>query len=204
MTLYTSKTLLGLLWKGGGLMIPLLILSLITIYIIVERWLIYHSYLHYGDKFLAELEAQIYEGDIEGVSQLCLPQKNIIQQAIYKGLCHRQATKCALILESESNKMVAYLEKNLSLLATVATVAPMVGFLGTVVGMIQTFMAMAQEQDLLSSQFFAGGIYQAMVTTVVGLIVGIVAYLGYYYYLARANHAAQQLAYFINLFLAKF
>lgn len=204
MTMHTSQTLLGLLLKGGWLMVPLALLSLLSIYVIVERLLTYHKHLHFSNHFLETLETQLHNGDIEQLRHLCAPQDNIMQQIISKGLQKRQTSSKSieLILENESNRVIAILEENLSLLATISGAAPMIGFLGTVTGMIQTFMAIAQEQNHVASQIFSGGIYEAMVTTVAGLIVGIIAYLSYNYFSARVSKAAKQLTYLTNLFLA--
>ncbi|WP_339044410.1 MotA/TolQ/ExbB proton channel family protein [Cardinium endosymbiont of Tipula unca] len=195
---------MNLLLKGGWLMIPLGLLSLLSVYLIIERLLTYRTYLHFSTSFLEEMENQLNHGNMEEVRHLCTPQDNIIQKIIGKGLAHRKTSSrnIELILESESNKAVSFLEENLSLLAMIAGVAPMIGFLGTVTGMIQTFMAIAQEKNQLSSQVFSGGIYEAMVTTVVGLVVGITAYIGYNYCIARVTKTASRLTYLVNLFLA--
>ncbi|TDG95535.1 hypothetical protein CCPUN_02710 [Cardinium endosymbiont of Culicoides punctatus] len=196
--------LLDLLLKGGWLMLPLGLLSLLSVYLIVERLLTYRRYLSFSTSFLEAIEDQLNSGNMEQVRDLCIPQNNIIQHIIGKGLQQRQSSpkKMELILESESQKIVSFLEEHLSLLATIAGAAPMIGFLGTVTGMIQTFMAIAQENNQLSSQVFSGGIYEAMVTTVVGLIVGIIAYLGYNYCIARVTKATSRLTYLVNIFLA--
>ncbi|TSJ81454.1 MotA/TolQ/ExbB proton channel family protein [Cardinium endosymbiont of Dermatophagoides farinae] len=201
MTIYT--TLLGLLLKGGWLMFPLLLLSLISIYIIVERLFTYRKYLNFSSSFLETIEEAIDNGDASKVQQICMEQDNIIQKVISKGIEQRQASNITLVLENESSRVVSFLEEKLSLLATIAGAAPMIGFLGTVTGMIQTFMAISQEKHQLSSQVFSGGIYQAMITTVAGLIVGIIAYLGYNYCVAQVNKATVRLSYLVNLFLTK-
>lgn len=203
MTISNGQTLFGLLLKGGWLMIPLLWLSLTAVYIIVERLLIYRKYLNCSSSFLASLEEKLNNGHLPAINDICTNPNNIIQKVIRKGITERQTSNVALILESESSKMVSFLEEKLSLLATISGAAPMIGFLGTVTGMIQTFMAIAQDKHHMSSQVFSGGIYEAMVTTVAGLIVGIVAYLGYNYCMAKVNKAAANLSYLVNLFLAK-
>lgn len=203
MTIYTTQTLLGLLLKGGWLMFPLAWLSLTAVYIIVERLLIYRKYLNFSSGFLESMEEQLTHGDLSKINHLCRNPANIIQKVISKGIAERQASNVALILESESSRMISFLEEKLSLLATISGAAPMIGFLGTVTGMIQTFMAISQEKHHMSSQVFSSGIYEAMVTTVAGLMVGIIAYLGYNYCIARVNKAAARLSYLVNLFLAK-
>ncbi|AWN82301.1 MotA/TolQ/ExbB proton channel family protein [Candidatus Cardinium hertigii] len=200
-----STTFLSLLLKGGWLMLPLMVLSLLSVYIMVERWLSYRTHLYHIKDFANEVEKQLNSNDLESVYQLCLPQYNMIQKVLYKGLEQRNlsSTNLALLLEGESNRQIALLEEKLSFLATISGVAPMIGFLGSVMGMVQAFMAIAQEQNQLSSQYFSNGIYEAMVTTIVGLIIGITAYVGYNFFVARVNHAAQKLNYLATLFLTK-
>ncbi|MGI2262154.1 MotA/TolQ/ExbB proton channel family protein [Candidatus Cardinium hertigii] len=199
----TTHTLLGLLLKGGWLMLPLMSLSVTAVYIIVERLFIYRKYLNFSSGFLALMEEALNDGDLSKVKHICTDQDNIIQKVISKGIAERQTSNVALILESVSSKIIAYLEEKLSLLATISGVAPMIGFLGTVTGMVQTFMAISQENHHIASHVFSSGIYEAMVTTVAGLIVGIIAYLGYNYCIAQVNKAVATLTYVVNLFLAK-
>lgn len=203
MNIYTSQTLLGLLLKGGWLMLPLVLLSLISLYIIVERLLTYRKYLSLSGSFLEAIEEVLSNGDVSKIKHICNEQDNIIEKVINKGIEQRQTSNVALILESESNRMIAFLEEKLSFLAMISGVAPMIGFLGTVTGMIQTFIAISQEKPHISSQLFSSGIYEAMVTTVAGLIVGIIAYLGYNYCIAQVSKATTRLNYLVNLFLAK-
>ncbi len=87
------------------------------------------------------------------------------------------------------------LEKNLNLLATISGAAPMIGFLGTVAGMIQAFMAVAQEEGAVSPKLLSGGIYEALITTAAGLIVGILAYLGYNYLVAKVSKVIHTMEY---------
>ena len=206
MIAHSSQTLINLLLKGGWLMIPLLLLSIISVYIIVDRLLIYNKCLpEANNNSLKEIEEQLNHSNLEYVKRICEPQNNIVQQVLYKGLEQRKISNqnITLLLENESNKSLAYLEENLSLLATIAGAAPMIGFLGTVTGMIQTFMAIAHTSSHHSTHALSSGIYEAMVTTVVGLVVGIIAYLGYNYCTNRINKAAQQLSYLITLFIIR-
>lgn len=184
-------------------MLPLALLSLISLYILVERLLTYRKYLRFSSDFLAELEEQLNHGDVAQIQHICAEQTNIIQKVISKGMAERQAAHVALILESESGRVISFLEERLSLLATIAGAAPMIGFLGTVTGMIQTFIAISQEKNHLSAQVFSSGIYEAMVTTVAGLVVGIIAYLGYNYCIMQLTKATARLNYLVNLFIAK-
>lgn len=201
-TLNSSENLLSLLLKGGWLMVPLALLSLISVYIIIDRLLTYRNYLSLSTPFLQTIEEALSNGNLSDLKHICAKQDNIVSKVLNKVLLQPKTSNTSLLLESESNKIVAFLEEKLSLLATIAGVAPMIGFLGTVTGMIQTFMAIAQDRHHLSAQAFSGGIYEAMVTTVAGLMVGIIAYLGYNYFTARVTKATGKVTYLVNLFLA--
>ncbi|WP_419241757.1 MotA/TolQ/ExbB proton channel family protein [Cardinium endosymbiont of Nabis limbatus] len=203
MTIHTAQTLLGLLLKGGWLMFPLGLLSLISLYIIAERLFTYRKYLNFSSSFLEEIDEALQHADTSKIKQICTEQDNLIAKVIRKGIEQRQAANFTLIVENESSRVVSFLEEKLSALATISGAAPMIGFLGTVTGMIQTFMAIAQEKHQLSSQVFSSGIYEAMVTTVAGLMVGIIAYLGYNYCVAKVHKATVRLSYLVNLLLAK-
>ncbi|MBX9889695.1 MAG: MotA/TolQ/ExbB proton channel family protein [Amoebophilaceae bacterium] len=203
MAIYASETLLSLLLKGGWLMLPFALLSLAMVYIIVERFLVCHKYLRGSGRVLEALEGFLHKGDLEQVDYFCSQEAHLIQKVLSKGIHQSKSKHLELILKNESEKYLSILEENLSWLATIAGVAPMIGFLGTVIGMVQTFMAIAQEKNQVSAEIFSSGIYEAMITTVAGLIVGIIAYMGYNYFVARINQSTKQLAYLINLFLTK-
>ena len=176
-------------------MIPLVILSLISLYIIVERIFIYRKYLNISRKFLKNLQDSIHTGDLEQIQACCNQYSNVIQQVLVVGMAQKDGgrTKMALMFKNESRKAIMLLEDNLSLLVSIAEIAPMIGFLGTVTGMINTFMAISKEQAHGMSPSFANGVYEAMVTTVVGLIISIIAYAFYNYFTNRVNRAMDHL-----------
>lgn len=205
MALSSSNTLLGLLLKGGWLMIPLALLSIISLYIIIERILTYRKYLDISKTFLENLETQINQGNIDQIYHCCTNHNNIIEQVIRHSIKHKETHRksATLILKSESKKALSILEENLSFLASIAEIAPIIGFLGTVTGMIQTFMAVGNENGQGITQVFSHGIYEAMITTVTGLIISIIAYVAYNYFMSRVNKTIDHLEYLINLFLIK-
>ena len=182
-------------------MIPLGILSLISLYIIVERIFIYSKYLNISRKFLDNLQDSIKTGDFEQIQACCNQYSNVIQQVLVGGISQKDGgrAKMALVFKNESRKAVMLLEDNLSLLVSIAEIAPMIGFLGTVTGMIKTFMAISKEQAHGMSPSFANGVYEAMVTTVLGLIVSIIAYSFYNYFTNRVNRAMDRLESVLDL-----
>ena len=180
-----SLSLLSLAAKGGWLMIVLAILSIIAIYIFAER-LFAINYAGKIDKnFTKDITDYILEGKKKSALALCKKTDSPISRMIEKGI-ERMGMPLADIqtsVENVGNLEVAKLEKGLPLLATIAGGAPMIGFLGTVMGMVQAFFNMSNIDITLLS----GGIYTAMITTVGGLFVGILAYFGYNFLTSRVS-----------------
>ncbi len=184
-----SLRVIDLLMKGGFVMIPLLILLFITIYIFVERILTIRKASRVPEQFTEKIRRLVSAGDISGARLICSQTTTPIARMIEKGIS-RIGTPLKTIEDAIENvgKLELYrLEKNLTLLATISGAAPMIGFLGTVTGMIQAFIAIAQEEGNVSPKLLSTGIYEAMITTAGGLAVGILAYLGYNYLIAQVN-----------------
>ena len=135
--------------------------------------------------------------DINGAKLICEDTNNPVSRMILKGL-NKLNTSLKNIESSIENvgKIEIYnLEKNLSLLATISGAAPMMGFLGTVTGMIQAFISIAEEEGAVSPKLLSSGIYEAMLTTAAGLFVGIVAYLAYNYLVSRVEKLIHKMEY---------
>ena len=176
-------TVMELLFKGGFMMIPILILFVITIYILIEKILIINRESKSPKGFTDEIISRVKNDDINGAKLICNDTNNPVSRMILKGL-NKFNTSLKNIETSIENvgKIEIYnLEKNLSLLATISGAAPMIGFLGTVTGMIQAFISIAEEEGAVSPKLLSSGIYEAMLTTAAGLFVGIIAYLSYNY-----------------------
>ena len=126
---------------------------------------------------------------VVGARLMCVQTDTPVARMIEKGVSKIGSSLKNIEVSIENiGKIEIYkLEKNLNLLATIAGAAPMIGFLGTVVGMIQAFMAVAQEEGAVSPKLLSGGIYEALITTAAGLVVGILAYLGYNYLVSRVS-----------------
>ena len=186
-----------LLLKGGIWLIPLLALWITAIYIFFERYRNINRASKTPFEFMDKIKNLVLAGDINGAKLLCSQTESPIAKMIEKGI-HRIGSPLKTIEASIENvgKIEVYkLEKNLSLLATIAGAAPMVGFLGTVTGMIQAFIAIAQEEGSVSPKLLSTGIYEAMITTALGLVVGIIAYLGYNYLVSRVQKAIHYMEY---------
>lgn len=186
-----------LILKGGFWLIPIVALSIIAIYIFFERLRNLNRASKTPFEFMEKIKDLVVSGDVNGAKLLCSQTDSPIAKMIEKGI-HRIGSPLKTIEASIENvgKIEVYkLEKNLSLLATTAGAAPMIGFLGTVSGMIQAFIAIAQEEGSVSPKMLSTGIYEAMITTAAGLVVGIIAYLGYNYLVSKVQKAIHYMEY---------
>ena len=181
--------------KGGFIMIPLLALSLVCIYILVERSLVLKAALKEDRTFMKRIKDYITEGEFESAMKLCKNTNTPYARLIQKGVSRigRPMNDVLVAIENVGNLEVARLEKGFSWLATTAAGAPMIGFLGTVIGMVEAFFALASAGGIANVSILANGIYEALVTTVAGLIVGIIAMFAYNYLVSRVNRVMNQL-----------
>lgn len=183
----TQMGLWELFTKGGWLMWPLLALGGVTIFIFVERYLAIRKASTIDANFMNRIRDFIFDGKVKSAVEMCRSNNTPIARMIEKGIlrigCPMGDVQSAI--ENVANLEVSKLEENLPALATIAGGAPMIGFLGTVLGMVRTFMDMAAAGGTVDMSLLAGGMYVAMVTTVAGLCVGIPAYFGYNYLVAR-------------------
>ncbi|MFI3282208.1 MAG: MotA/TolQ/ExbB proton channel family protein [Rikenellaceae bacterium] len=173
--------------KGGWLMWPLVALGGVTIFIFVERFMAIRKASKIDANFMNRIRDYIYEGKVKAAIDLCRSNNTPIARMVEKGIVRigRPMGDIQNAIENVANLEVSKLEENLPALATIAGGAPMIGFLGTVLGMVRTFMDMAAGGGTVDMAILAGGMYVAMVTTVAGLIVGIPAYFGYNYLVVR-------------------
>ena len=178
-----SYSLIEMACKGGWLMLVLLALSIIAFYIFGKKWWMIRQAGKIDKNFMNDIRDYIHEGKIKSALTLCEKYDSPVARLVQKGIerMGRPLADIQTAVENTGNLEVARLEKGLPFLATCAGGAPMVGFLGTVVGMIQAFFNMSQAGNNLDITMLSSGIYTAMVTTVGGLIVGILAYFGYNY-----------------------
>lgn len=180
---------------GGWIMIPLAALMIVSIYIFFERAIVVNKASREDESFMGRIKDYIHEGEIESARNLCRSTNSPYSRLILKGISRigRPVNDVLVAIENTGNLEVAALSKGLPWLATTAAGAPMLGFLGTVVGMVQAFYAIASSGNAASIGDFAGGIYTALVTTVAGLVVGIVALFAYNYLVARINKVMNQM-----------
>lgn len=188
-TTQTELSLWDLCLQGGPLMIVLAILSVVCIYIFIERAIVVNRAAKEDTTFMKRIRDYIHEGEIESAFNLCKKNGSPYSRLIAKGISRigRPINDILAAVENTGNIEIANLSKGLPWLATTAAGAPMIGFLGTVIGMVQAFYAIASQGTSANISTFSSGIYTALVTTVAGLVVGVVALFAYNYLVARIN-----------------
>ena len=195
----TEKTLsvLELITSGGVggiiIMITLFILSVIAVYIFIERYLTIKKAAQEDQNFMNEIKDFIHDGKLEAARSLCRSTPTPISRMIEKGVNRigKPLSDIAAAIENTGKLELFKLEKNLATLATISGAAPMIGFLGTVIGMILAFHEMASAGGNIDVEMLSEGIYTAMVTTVAGLIVGIVAFIAYNLLVAKVEKVTE-------------
>jgi biopolymer transport protein ExbB len=170
-----------LVLKGGIVMIPIGIMLVIALYITIERWLTITKSGKLDSNFMSSIKDMVLNDNIIGAQTLCGRTDTPIARMLEKGISRigNPLKNIEVAVENVGKLEVYKLEKGMPWLATIAGAAPMLGFLGTVTGMISTFGSIARAGDQLNASALSGGIYEAMVTTVAGLVVGIFAFLAY-------------------------
>jgi len=199
--LQTEKTLSLLeLIKNGGLggqlIIGLLfVLLLMVTYIYFERLFAIRSAIKVTPNFMPQIRSFVMNGKLDGAQQLCVQENVPVARLISKGLSRigRPLDDINTAIENSGRLEVYQLEKNISILATISGAAPMLGFLGTVIGMILSIFEISNAGGNIDMQLLADGLYTAMTTTVAGLIVGIVGYISYNHLVVKINKAVYQM-----------
>jgi biopolymer transport protein ExbB len=196
-TVDQSISVLDLAIQGGFMMVPIFLLSVIAIYLFFERLMIINKANQNPEQFMGRVKESVLKGDINGAKFLCAQQDSPVARMIQKGLSRigSPLKNIEASIENVGKLEIFKLEKNLSSIATIAGAAPMMGFLGTVIGMVEAFMAIAQEEGSVSPKLLSSGIYVAMITTVAGLIVGIMAYLAYNFLVTRVQKVIHKMEY---------
>ena len=184
-----SLSLLSIVTKGGILMIPIFICSIIVFAIAIERYLTYKKMNINIPKFMMSIRHPLDNGDILAAINECNlvngPVASVVRAGLEKAKSGRERVREAM--ETAGNNETYHLEKNLNILATLGSITPLIGFLGTVTGMIKAFMKIQQLSGNVNADVLAGGIWEAMVTTAAGLTVGIPTMIIYNYFVHRVR-----------------
>ena len=200
-----SISFFDLMVEGGVLMIPILILFFLAIYVIAERWSALGRTKADTAAFLAAIESMLKSGKQDQAMQYCdsfdKPLARIIKAGIKR--LGRPIRDIEDAIDNAGKKEIFFLEKKMNWLATIAGVAPLLGFTGTVTGMIEAFMDIQSLQGNVNPSALAGGIWEALITTAAGLMVGLIAFGFYNFLLGKINRSIFELenasAYFIDL-----
>ena len=181
--------------KGGWMMIPLLLLSLFAVYIFVVRVKAIRRAGKEDVTFMNRIKDYIHEGKIDSALNLCRQENNPSARMIEKGISRlgRPMNDVLVAIENVGNIEVSKLEKGLVWMATIAGGGPMIGFLGTVTGMVRAFFDMANAGANVDITLLSSGIYEALVTTIAGLIVGIIALFAYNYLVAQVSEVVNKM-----------
>ena len=190
-----EMNILDLAVKGGWIMIVLLVLSLIAIYIFIQRLLVIRYASKEDESFMNRIKDYIHDGKVESALNLCRSTNTPSARMIEKGISRlgRPMSDVLVAIENVGNIEVAKLEKGFPWIATIAGGAPMIGFLGTVTGMVRAFFDMANAGSNVDISLLSNGIYEALVTTVGGLVVGIIAMFAYNYLVSRVDNVVNKM-----------
>ena len=197
----TEKTMsiLELMTSGGigGILIMafLGVLSIFAVYIFFERFGAIRSANKVDPNFMNNIKDMVMDGKLDAAGALCKEESTPVARMIEKGISRigKPLGDITQAIENQGKLEVTRLEKGLPMLATISGGAPMIGFLGTVIGMILTFKEMANAGGQIKLDMMAEGIYTAMTTTVAGLLVGIIAYFGYNFLVTRVDRVVYKL-----------
>ncbi len=169
--------------KGGWIMIVLALLSVAGVFIFFERLLTLRKAMQRNPLFMERIHDNIKDNDYKSAANYCRNENTPLSRVIEKGVKNFRLSAAAIreSVDNSANLEIAALEKGLPILSTIAAIGPMIGFLGTVTGMVRAFWEMSNAGNNIDVSLLSGGIYEAMITTVGGLIVGIVALFSYNY-----------------------
>ena len=190
-----SYSLIDMAVKGGPLMIVLLLLSIVAIFIFGKKWWMICQAGKIDKDFMMDIRDYIHDGKLKSAKTLCGKFDTPVARMVESGIDRygKPLSDIQTAIENVGNVEVARLEKGLPYLAMIAGGAPMIGFLGTVLGMVQAFFNMSQAGNNIDITLLSSGIYTAMITTVGGLIVGIIAYFGYNYLTSKVSNVVFQM-----------
>ena len=190
-----SMSFLDMAIKGGWIMIPIVLLMVIAIYIFVERFMALKVAAKEDPSFMDKIKSNILEGKINEAKKIAQNTEGPLARMLETGVSRigKPLSDINIAIENVGKQQISKLEKSLPMLATVSGGAPMIGFLGTVMGMIRAFYDMSQAGNNIDVSLLSSGIYTAMVTTVAGLIVGIIAYFAYNVLVTKVDKVVNQL-----------
>jgi biopolymer transport protein ExbB len=177
-----TLSLLDLIIKGGYIMIPIGVLSIISIYVLIEKFIAVKKAGRVSKEFMSQVKDQIKKGNLDGASDVCKNNPSALSAVIQKGIARigKPIKEIESAMEGVGKLEVAKMEKNISILGIVAGIAPMFGFIGTISGVIKIFYNISLA-DNISIGLISGGLYEKMITSAAGLVVGVFSFVSYHY-----------------------
>jgi biopolymer transport protein ExbB len=177
-----TLSLLDLILKGGYIMIPIGVLSIISIYVLIEKFITIKKAGRITNDFMNNVKDNIKKGNLEGAAAICKSSPSAISNVIGKGIVRigKPIKEIESAMEGVGKLEVAKMEKNLSILGIIAGIAPMFGFIGTISGVIKIFYNISLA-DNISIGLISGGLYEKMITSAAGLVVGVFSFVSYHY-----------------------
>lgn len=190
----------SLILKGGVIMIPIILGSIIALAIVLERlWILWRIRLNiprFSQEIFQDLEKGLFQKALERCAKVRHPIADVFRIGILNR--HLRRDEVEAMMEREGDEQIQYLERYMGALIIIIGVEPMMGFLGTIIGLIQAFMAWEQMGTNITVNALAAGIYQAMITTAAGLSVAIPGFILYHLIMGKIKHHAQEMTYFGN------
>ncbi|MCK9343656.1 MAG: MotA/TolQ/ExbB proton channel family protein [Massilibacteroides sp.] len=190
-----SMNILDLALKGGWIVLIIFLISILALFIFVKRLLIIRQARKIDESFMNRIKDYIHEGKVDSALNLCHRTDSPAARMVEKGITRlgRPMSDVMVAIENVGNLEVAELEKGFPVIATVAAGAPMLGFLGTVTGMVRAFFDMANAGTNVDVSLLSGGIYEALISTVAGLIVGIITLFAYNYLVSQVDEVVNKM-----------
>lgn len=185
---------LELLEKGGFIMIPLVLFFAIAVFFIIERWLFFNQRSRISSTLVRDVLDKLYSGNIQAAEALCIGDKSALGNVLQAGISQlgKPIDHIEKALEIQSNIEINEMEKRMSWISMISGVAPRLGFIGTILGVIKIFYSISQTADI-SIATISAGLYQKMITSASGLIVGVVAFMGYHFLLTLIDNFSARL-----------
>ena len=188
-------SILELASKGGWIMVVLALMSIVAVYIFVERFLAIRNAGKDDKLFMDRIRDYIKNNDVKSAINFCRVTNTAAARIIERGISRmgKPAAEIQAAIENTGDLEIAIMERRLPVLATIAGGAPMIGFLGTVIGMVEAFWQMSNAGGNIDISLLSSGIYQAMITTVGGLVVGIISLFAYNYLVAKVDSVVNEI-----------
>ncbi|MDB5227502.1 MAG: biopolymer transporter ExbB [Bacteroidota bacterium] len=187
-------SVLDLLMKGGFIMIPLVLFFAVAVFFIIERYIFFRHRTRINENLVRDVLDKLYSGNIQTAEAHCIQDKSALGNVLLAGISQlgKPIDHIEKALEIQSNIELNEMEKRMGWISMISGVAPRLGFIGTILGVIKIFYSISQTADI-SIGTISAGLYQKMITSATGLIVGVVAFMGYHFLLMLIDNYSMKL-----------